>query len=76
MTIMRCLWHGKSIEIAILMTILYEPRHEKNNVLVSDLVRHKSSCRAKMARGLNFGFRKWGLYDNIIMFVERHLSSL
>ena len=29
MTIMRCLWHGKSIEIAILMTMLYEPRHEK-----------------------------------------------
>ena len=29
MTIMRCLWQGKSIEIAILMTMLYEPRHEK-----------------------------------------------
>ena len=58
MTIMKCLWHGKSIEIAILMTMLYEPRHEKINVLVSDLVRHKSGCTAKMARGLNFGFRK------------------
>ena len=58
MTTMRCLWHGKSIKNAILMTMLYEPRHEKNNVLVSDMVRHKSGCRAKMARGLNFGFRK------------------
>ena len=58
MTILKCLWHGKSIEIAILMTMLYEPRHEKKNVLVSDLVRHKSDCTAKLARGLNFGFRK------------------
>ena len=26
--------------------ILYEPRHEKTNVLVSDLVRHKPGCTA------------------------------
>ena len=46
MTVMKCLWHGESIEISILMTMLYEPRHEKNNRLVSDLVLHKSSCTA------------------------------
>ena len=46
MTIMRCLWHGKSIEIAILMT-LYEPRHEKNNVLVSDLVRQNQTVELR-----------------------------
>ena len=26
--------------------ILYEPRHEKTNTLVSDLVRHKPGCTA------------------------------
>ena len=25
---------------------IYEPRHEKTNVLVSDLVRHKPGCTA------------------------------
>ena len=24
----------------------YEPRHEKTNILVSDLVRHKPGCKA------------------------------
>ena len=27
--------------------IIYEPRREKNNVLVADQVRHKPSCAAK-----------------------------
>ena len=27
-------------------TPIYEPRHEKTNVLVSDLVRHKPGCTA------------------------------
>ena len=28
------------------MKILIEPRHEKTNILVSDLVRHKPGCTA------------------------------
>ena len=34
--------------------LVIEPRHEKINVLVSDLVRHKPVQLQKMARGLEF----------------------
>ena len=33
-------------EGARMLTRLFEPRHEKTNVLVSDLVRHKPGCTA------------------------------
>ena len=43
-----------------------EPRHEKTNILVSDLVQHKPACTAtvqKTARGLKFRNKKVeGLY--------------
>ena len=57
---MKCLWHGESIEIAILMTMLYKPRHEKkNNRLVSAWSDTNQAVQLeKMARGLNFGVRK------------------
>ena len=29
-----------------ILLIIYEPRHEKTNILVSDLVRHKPGCTA------------------------------
>ena len=32
--------------LCCLAHILFEPRHEKTNVLVSDLVRHKPGCTA------------------------------
>ena len=56
---MKCLWPGESIEIPILMTMLYEPRHEKNNRLVSAWSDTNQAVQLeKMARGLNFGVRK------------------
>ena len=36
-------WHRKRW---VTMAILIEPRHEKTNILVSDLVRHKPGCTA------------------------------
>ena len=41
--------NGSSYVVACVMSqslIKYEPRHEKTNILVSDLVRHKPGCTA------------------------------
>ena len=39
------------------LTSKFEPRHEKTNILVSDLVQHKPGCTAtKKARSLKFRF--------------------
>ena len=43
---------------------IIEPRHEKTNILVSDLIGHKPGCIAiKVARGFKFRIKKIeGLY--------------
>ena len=48
--------HNMSIQILWFRAEMrYEPRYEKTNVLVSDLVRHKPGVQLqKMARGLKF----------------------
>ena len=37
-------WLVNSIELVIFSTTKNEPRREKTNILVSDLVRHKPDC--------------------------------
>ena len=35
-----------SFSIVLTVSIIYEPRHDTTNILVSDLVRHKPGCTA------------------------------
>ena len=39
-------FHMKTLSFPRLFQIITEPRHEKTNILVSDLVRHKPGCTA------------------------------
>ena len=38
--------HLCSVVVCCLDSIIFDPRHEKTKVLVSDLVRHKPGCTA------------------------------
>ena len=41
-------------EISLVRNPKFEPHHEKTNILVSDLVRHKPGCTAIKASSLKF----------------------